>query len=105
MGRKGRHNEEVSGQRQAEEVEVEALGGRGGGARAGRLGRARGRCSQRGGGPEQDKDGGWWRSGSGARVVLVRGMWPYAAAAAEHGDDLARRQRGERSSWRRWGVA
>uniref|UniRef100_A0A0E0BRE0 Uncharacterized protein n=1 Tax=Oryza glumipatula TaxID=40148 RepID=A0A0E0BRE0_9ORYZ len=38
----------------------------GGGARAGRLGRARGQRSQHGGGPEQDEDGGWWQSGSGA---------------------------------------
>ncbi|BAS87125.1 Os03g0823600 [Oryza sativa Japonica Group] len=98
MGIKGWLSEEVPGQRRAEEAEVEALGDRGGGARVGRLGRARGRCSQRGGGPEQDEDSGWWRSSSGARVVLAREMWPRAVAAAERGDDLVRRRRGERGS-------
>ncbi|EEE63923.1 hypothetical protein OsJ_18748 [Oryza sativa Japonica Group] len=47
----------------------------------------------------------------GGEAAVARGWcsrgrcWPRVAAAAKRGDGLARRRRGERGSWRRWGVA
>uniref|UniRef100_A0A0D3FQT2 Uncharacterized protein n=1 Tax=Oryza barthii TaxID=65489 RepID=A0A0D3FQT2_9ORYZ len=92
MGIKGWLSEEVSGQRRAEEAEVEALGDRGGGARVGRLGRAWGRVvvapskrRQRVVGKQQWRAGGA-RTGDVAACGGSGRAWRRLGAAAERGE-------------------